>query len=78
MKPPNEGNWSSLWKLKKTVYGLKDAAKAWHSKVVKVVEELGGERSRLEPNVFFWKNKNKLSGILCSHVDLVNYERNSK
>ena len=38
LKPPNEGNWGGLWKLKKTVYGLKDAAKAWYSKVVKVVE----------------------------------------
>ena len=65
LKPPNEGNWSGLWKLKKTVYGLKDAAKAWCSKVGKIVEELGGERSRLEPNVFFWKKENKLNGILC-------------
>ena len=53
LKPPNEGNWGGLWKLKKTVYGLKDVAKAWYSKVVKVVEELGGERSRLEPNMEF-------------------------
>ena len=69
MKPPTEGNWNGLWRFKKTVYGLKDAAKAWYNKVVKVVEELGGERSRLEPNIFFWKIENKLSGILCSHVD---------
>ena len=69
LKPPSEGNWNGLWRLKKTVYGLKDAAKAWYNKVVKVVEELGGRRSRLEPNVFFWKKENKLVGILCSHVD---------
>ena len=69
LKPPNERNWSGLWKLKKTVYGLKDATKAWYSKVVKVVEELGGERSRLEPNVFFWKKETKLNGILCLHAD---------
>ena len=69
LKPPSEGKWNGLWRLKKTVYGLKDAAKAWYNKVVKVVEELGGERSRLEPNIFFWKNKKKLKGILCSHVD---------
>ena len=58
-----------MWRLKKTVYGLKDAAKAWYCKVVNVVKELGGERSRLEPNIFFWKKANKLKGILCSHVD---------
>ena len=28
LKPPSEEDWSGLWKLKKTVYGLKDAAKA--------------------------------------------------
>ena len=69
LKPPSEGEWNGLWKLKKTVYGLKDAAKAWYGKVVKVVEELGGVRSRLEPNVFFWKKANKINGILCTHVD---------
>ena len=69
LKPPSEGGWNGLWKLKKTVYGLKDAAKAWYNKVVKVVDELGGVRSRLEPNIFFWKKASKVYGILCTHVD---------
>ena len=69
LRPPDEGEWGGLWKLKKTVYGLKDAAKAWYCKVVNVVKDLGGERSTLEPNIFFWKEGNKLKGILCSHVD---------
>ena len=69
MKPSNKGKWNGLWKLKKTVYGLRDAAKAWYKKVVKVVDELGGERSRLEPNIFFWKKEKKLNGISCSHVE---------
>ena len=70
LKPPREGNWHGLWKLRKTVYGLKDAAKAWYCKVVSVIKEMGGEKSRLEPNIFFWKdNRGKLKGLLCSHVD---------
>lgn len=69
IRPPNESDWRGLWRLRKTVYGLKDAAKAWYCTVEKLVKDLGGERSKLEPNVFFWKANNKLSGILCSHVD---------
>ena len=69
LKPPSEGDWNGLWKLKKTVYGLKDAAKAWYGKVVKVVEDLGGVRSRLEPNIFFWKEGCEVKGVLCTHVD---------
>ena len=69
LKPPGEGDWNGLWKLKKTVYGLKDAAKAWYVKVVKVVEELRGVRSRLEPNIFFWREGEDIQGVLCTHVD---------
>ena len=69
LKLRSEGEWNGLWRLKKTVYGLKDAAKAWYGKVVKVVEELGGVRSRLEPNIFYWRRENRINGILCTHVD---------
>ena len=69
IKPPKEVICDGLWQLKKTVYGLKDAAKAWYEKVVKVVSELGGNKSRLEPNVFYWKKGGEVIGLLCSHVD---------
>ena len=70
LKPPKEGEWNGLWKLRKTVYGLKDAAKAWYDKVVKVIKELGGTRSKLETNIFVWKGEGQeLKGILCTHVD---------
>ena len=49
---------------------MKDAAKAWYNKVVKVIEELGGRRCKLEPNIFYWREeKGYLKGILCTHVD---------
>ena len=70
VKPPKEANTNGLWKLKKTIYGLKDAAKAWHETVNAVMEKLGGERSIYEPTIFSWKNKkNELIGIMCVHVD---------
>ena len=70
IKPPVESGSEGIWKLKKTIYGLKDAAKAWYDKVRKVVEELGGMRSSLEPVIFYWRDeKEKLMGIMCTHVD---------
>ena len=70
IKPPCEVETKKLWKLKKAVYGLKDAAKVWYEKVIKVVENLGGERSVFEPTLFIWKDKSKkVIGVMCSHVD---------
>ena len=69
VRPPKGENNGVLWRLKKTVYGLKDAAKAWYLKVVKVVEELGGKKCTLEPKVFYWKQRDEFVGILCTHVD---------
>ena len=70
LKPPKEVSYDGLWKLNKTVYGLKDAAKAWYMTVVKIVEDLGGKKCKLETNIFYWKDENdRLIGILCSHVD---------
>ena len=36
---------------------------------MKVITEMEGGKSRLEPNVFFWKDEKGLKGVLCSHVD---------
>jgi hypothetical protein len=70
IKPPMESGSDGIWRLKKTIYGLKDAAKAWYNKVKKVVEELGGIKNSLEPVLFYWKDGDgKLMGIMCSHVD---------
>ena len=70
VKPPAEAKCKGLWKLKKTIYGLKDAARAWYARVCGVVKELGGERSSLEPTLFIWKDKTgNLKGVMCTHVD---------
>ena len=48
LRPPKEENCNGLWKLRKTVYGLKDAAVAWYKSVVNVMEDLGGTKSKLD------------------------------
>ena len=42
IKPPREAKTEKLWKLRKAVYGLKDAAEVWYEMVVGVLTEMGG------------------------------------
>ena len=70
VKPPVEAKTNKLWKLRKTIYGLKDAARAWYEKVIAVMGELGGEKSSFEPTIFIWKKDNgEVRGMVCIHVD---------
>src|SRR5215469_16111224 len=79
LKPPKEANTKKIWKLKKTVYGLKDAAKEWHKSLVEIIQQIGGTKSKLDPSIFYWKEKNKkLTGIICAHVDDLLYGGNQE
>ena len=70
VKPPTEAKTRRLWRLKKTIYGLKDAARAWYDSVTRIMEELGGKRSRLEPTLFVWRGEDlELIGVMVIHVD---------
>ena len=41
LKPTKKANTDKIWRLKKTMYGLKDAAQAWYRSVVGHVQDLG-------------------------------------
>ena len=68
LKPPEEVKTKKPWKLKRTIYGLKDATRAWYRSMVEQLKILGGISS-LDPLIFFWKTGKGLKGIMCSHVD---------
>lgn len=69
LRPPKEAKTEKIWKLRKTVYGLKDAARVWYESVVATIKDLGGIINLLDPTVFAWKKNGELMGIICSHVD---------
>ena len=69
IRPPKEFNDGCLWRLKKNVYGLNDAARAWYSRLKDVLLGLGMKISHLDLALFFWWHGNVLAGVMCIHVD---------
>ena len=69
VRPPPEFRNGFLWRLKKTVYGLCDAARAWYMRVKYELKNLGVKMSSLDNSLFFWHNKGRLEGIICIYVD---------
>lgn len=66
--PPKEANTSNIWQLKKTIYGLRDASRAWYMKIRKELIKLQCHET-LDKGLFFWKNEEILHGIICLFVD---------
>ena len=68
--PPSEAEISGkIWRLRKTAYGLIDAARNWFLSVKETLTELGCKQSHLDKAVFRWYHKNMLEGIILLHVD---------
>ena len=69
LKPPPEYNEGKLWKLKKAVYGLCDAARAWYLRVKGKLLSLSVKMCSLDKSLFRWYNNGTLEGVMCIHVD---------
>ena len=70
MKPPIEVKKDGkIWKLKKVVYGLNDAARNWFHSVRRRLLELGCLQSKYDHALFYWYNNDQLMGIFFMHVD---------
>ena len=71
VKPPKEANLTKkLWRLKKCLYGLRDASKKWYEKVRDRLEKLGFKKSDYDSGFFFFHNeKGELEGMIGVHVD---------
>ena len=79
VKPPREANVPDgmCWKLRITVYGLKDASRDFYTNQGENLIGLGMEMCRMDPALFFYFNDGsnilsedrKLGGVLGTHVD---------
>ena len=74
VKPPNDvSEKGKLWKLKRCLYGLNDAPRAWYTRVRDVFIKLGAVVSNYDQAMFMWHRDGKLIGILVCHVDDFTY-----
>ena len=69
LRPPPEFNNGSLWKLKKTIYGLCDAARAWYMRVKGELRTLSVKMCSFDNSLFMWHRNGVLEGLICIHVD---------
>ena len=71
LKPPKEANAvsGSLWKLKKCVYGLNDAARVWYMTGRNFLLSVGCRQLKTDPAGFYWYYKGTLEGVFLMHVD---------
>ena len=57
-----------VWRLLKTLYGLKQGAKNWYDMLYRVLVELGFKRTEADHGVFY-KQVGKDAIVLAVHVD---------
>lgn len=78
VKPPKEANTDKIWRLNKTVYGLKDASRSWYMKLRNELIKLGGKPNKLDQGIFIWFSDSIPIGIMACFVDDVLWAGNDK
>ena len=71
IKPPTEAKREArkVWRLKKTLYGLVDAAKQFYNSVREELLSLGMKQSKVDPALFYKVNDGEVIGALITHID---------
>lgn len=69
LRPPPEYANGKLWRLRRTVYGLCDAARHWYMRVKDQLLSLGAKMSSLDSALFLWDKNRNVEGVICVYVD---------
>ena len=67
----NEVRKTNLWKLHKSLYGLKISPKKWNDKFTQVVEKLGFRSNSLDPCLFMNSNSKGQMFVLLYVDDIL-------
>ena len=75
LEPPMEANVPTghVWRLKKPVYGLKEASLKWYESLMDFLEPHGGMRTTIDPCLVMFTSMGKLCGMMAIHVDDICY-----
>ena len=76
VKPPKEAKTNCVWKLRRTIYGLRDASRAWYLILKDKLIELGCTLCSIDPAFFFWRPDQLLEGVIAMYVDDLLYAGN--
>ena len=71
LTPPKESSTPQghIWKLRRCLYGLNDAARQFYNSLSKELVQLGCVKCSLDPALFMVFHGSELAGVLVSHVD---------
>ena len=71
IKPPCEAKRPAgkIWKLKKTLYGLNDAAPKFYDSIREELTNLGLVQSKADPSLFYKVNNGEIIGAIITHID---------
>ena len=67
--PPEKAKPGFVWKLIKPVYGLIDASRQWFLTIKNHLETLGMTQSLGDSCLFYFRQEEKLGGLILLHVD---------
>jgi len=70
VEPPKEFKKAGrVWRLRKGLYGLREASTLWFEELSAHLEKRGGQKMLGDDAVFLFFRNGKLVGIVCVHVD---------
>ena len=78
IKLPKEAETTSVWKLRKCVYGLNVASWYWYNCVTEELTKIGLEKSKYDKALFYWRQQGRCEGVLAIHVNDFLYGRSVK
>ena len=70
VEPPKEfKKQGRVWRLRKGLYGLREASRLWFKELSAYLITKGGQKMLRDNAVFLFFRNGKLAGIVCVHVD---------